>query len=160
MKMAQGYITEDGTFFESKLEAELFEAELKLRGRFATLNLRVSADEFLAIVLEIMPQLKGYIDAYEATYTAARNQQAEDEKRKQDEDSAERPRLWKVEATSVVQKQTLHPFSNSRLEDLAMCPTWGVVHLQKRYPNAARSMALEAGRVDASGVCCREDMAA
>lgn len=58
-----------------------------------------------------------------------------------------RPRLWKVEATSAAQKKTLHPYSNSRLEDLAMCPTWGVVHLQKKYQTDARSMALEAGEL-------------
>jgi hypothetical protein len=61
--------------------------------------------------------------------------------------SVKRPRLWKVEATSPQQKQNLKAFSNSRLEDMAMCPTWGVVHLQKRYPTEARSMALECGEV-------------
>src|SRR4249920_3740071 len=61
--------------------------------------------------------------------------------------SVKRPRLWKVEPSSLAQKKTLHPYSNSRLEDLAMCPTWGVVHLQKRYPSGARSMALEAGEL-------------
>lgn len=28
-----------------------------------------------------------------------------------------------------------------------MCPTWGIVHAQKRYSSAARSMALEAGEL-------------
>ena len=36
MKMAQGYVTDDGTFFESKLEAELHEAEALLRGNMGT----------------------------------------------------------------------------------------------------------------------------
>src|SRR4249919_2240260 len=58
-----------------------------------------------------------------------------------------RPRLTQVQATSLAQKKSLRAFSNSRLEDIAMCPTWGVVHAQRRYQTDARSMALEAGEL-------------
>src|SRR5215510_7065988 len=61
--------------------------------------------------------------------------------------SAERPRLVQVLGTSPAQKRILHPYSNSRLEDLAMCPTWGVVHAQRKYKSDARSMALECGEL-------------
>src|SRR5258706_5415842 len=53
--------------------------------------------------------------------------------------------LISISPSSTEQKQTLHPYSNSRLTNLNMCPTWGVVSAQKRYPTSARSMALEAG---------------
>jgi hypothetical protein len=142
MKMAQGYITEDGTFFESKLEAELFEAELKLRGRFATLNLRVSADEFLAIVLEIMPQLKGYIDAYEATYTAARNQQAEDEKRKQDEDS---------KAPEAVESGGHVSSTEADLASLLKLPARRPSHVPDVGRGASTEAVPERGKVDGTG---------
>lgn len=41
----------------------------------------------------------------------------------------------------------LKVMSNSRLEDLAQCPTWGLVHSQKKYETSGRSMALETGEV-------------
>lgn len=81
--MAQGYVTEDGTFFESKLEAELHEAESLLRANLVASFPQVEGtlDQFFAIVFEVMPTLKGYIDAYNAANTAKLNQQAEDEDR-------------------------------------------------------------------------------
>lgn len=41
--------------------------------------------------------------------------------------------------------KSLHPYSNSRLESMNQCPTWGVVSAQKQYQSNARAMALEAG---------------
>src|SRR4249919_657495 len=41
--------------------------------------------------------------------------------------------------------KTLRAFSNSRLEGISECPTFGVVHMQRQYPQHARAMALEAG---------------
>jgi hypothetical protein len=79
MKMAQGYVTEDGTFFESKLEAELYEAEVKIRSALSAVNGALDAERFLEVVLAIMPEMRRYVDAYDATYTAKRDQQAKDE---------------------------------------------------------------------------------
>lgn len=54
--------------------------------------------------------------------------------------------LRKIRPTMDSEK-SLKVMSNSRLEDLAQCPTWGLVHSQKRYDTLARSMALETGEV-------------
>lgn len=91
MKMAQGYVTDDGTFFESKFEATLYEAETRLRAHLRMADHALDQEKFLTVVFEVMPQMKEFVDAYEAQNTAARNQQAEDEKRKQDEDSEAPP---------------------------------------------------------------------
>lgn len=86
MKMAQGYVTEDGTFFESKLEAELHEAEAKLRVQLATEYPQLNTGGFFEVVQNLMSPLKEYINAYNATYTAKSNQQAEDEDRAEVDD--------------------------------------------------------------------------
>ena len=83
MKMAQGYVTDDGTFFESKLEAELHEAEALLRGNIGASFPQLDVDKFLVIVLEIMPTLKGFIDAYNSAAAVKLNQQAQDENRRE-----------------------------------------------------------------------------
>src|SRR5882762_10799523 len=53
--------------------------------------------------------------------------------------------LLSIQPSSSSQRLELHPYSNSRLTSVNMCPTWGVVSAQKRYPTSARSMALEYG---------------
>jgi hypothetical protein len=77
MKMAQGYVTEDGTFFESKFEAELHEAEFRLRAQMAVEYPQIGIEGFIEIVQNLMSTLKGYIDAYNTANTAIINQQAE-----------------------------------------------------------------------------------
>src|SRR5215467_4369326 len=62
-------------------------------------------------------------------------------------ETVHRPLCLKIQGTSPAQKKILKPYSNSRLEDLATCPTWGVVHMQRKYKTDARSMALECGEV-------------
>lgn len=86
MKKTEGFVTDDGTFFENQMEAALHEAESLLRTRFAAMDLRISADEFLAVVFETMPELKGYIDAHFAA-GAAKLDQAEEQDRAEDGDS-------------------------------------------------------------------------
>jgi len=83
MKMAQGYVTDDGTFFESKVEATLYEAEMRLRMQLAHLTAfpKLDADAFLAVVFEVRTQLRIYLDAHQAQDTAARNQQAKEQER-------------------------------------------------------------------------------
>ena len=71
MKMAQGYVTDDGTFFESKLEATLYEAEMMFRGMFAAEYPEVERGQVHCDDTSTLPTLKGYLDAYEATNTAA-----------------------------------------------------------------------------------------
>lgn len=53
--------------------------------------------------------------------------------------------LKKIRPTLSHENAVLRPFSNSRLEDVTQCPTWGVVHAQKQYQERGRAMALEAG---------------
>lgn len=50
-----------------------------------------------------------------------------------------------ITSTTEAQKKEMKIYTNSRLTDLAMCPTWGVIHQQKKYKTDARAMALEAG---------------
>lgn len=126
MKMTQGYVTDDGTFFESKLEAELHEAESLLRGQLATEYPQLSQDGFFEVVQNLMPPLKGYIDAYNATYSAKRNQQAEVE------DRAETVNGGAAEATGGI------GHVSSTEEDLAALlklPARGSSHV----PNVGRS---------------------
>jgi len=66
--MAQGYLTEDGTFFENKAEAVLYEAELRLRSRLTKeFNSGIDPEKFLGVVLAVMPEMREYINAYHAT---------------------------------------------------------------------------------------------
>jgi len=81
MKMTQGYVTDDGTFFESQNEAALHEAEWLLRGRLTAAFPQIGQDGFIEVVLEVLPALKGYIDAYQAIQVIERDQQAQDEDR-------------------------------------------------------------------------------
>jgi hypothetical protein len=86
MKMAQGYVTDDGTFFESKAEATLHEAESRLRGELAIKFPAAHGDSFLAVIFELRPELKEYIDAYNAAYPP-KYDQAEVEDREEASDS-------------------------------------------------------------------------
>lgn len=52
-----------------------------------------------------------------------------------------------IRPTLALEKSSMKPMSNSRLEDLTQCPTWGHVHSRKRYATLARAMALEAGEL-------------
>ena len=81
MKMTQGYVTDDGTFFESKLEAEQHEAEMALRSMLGVEYPQVSADKFIEMVQNLMPSVRGYADAYQALQVTKRDQSTEDEDR-------------------------------------------------------------------------------
>lgn len=91
MKKTEGFVTDDGTFFESKVEAELHEAELRLRMQLAHLTAfpDLNADAFLAVVFEVRTQLRTYIDAYNTATTSKRDQQAEEQDRAEAFDSRE-----------------------------------------------------------------------
>jgi len=80
MKMAQGYVTDDGTFFENKSEAVLHEAEARLRKQLTDMsNGAIDVDKLLGLVLEVMPALKGFIDAYNSAVSAKFDQQAKEQ---------------------------------------------------------------------------------
>ena len=83
MKKTEGFVTDDGTFFESQLEAGLHEAELRLRMQLAHLPTfpDLNADAFLAVVFEVRTQLRSYLDAHNAANTAKSDQQAEEQDR-------------------------------------------------------------------------------
>jgi hypothetical protein len=93
VKMAQGYITDDGTFFESKVEAALYEAEMRLRMQLAHLTAfpKLDSDAFLAVVFEVRTQLRSYLDAHQAVQAAARDQQPKEPERVEAEVSEEAP---------------------------------------------------------------------
>jgi hypothetical protein len=64
MKSASGYLTEDNVFFESKEEAELYEARTALAQHL--LGISVDPAKFVQIVDSIPGMVRRYIDAYEA----------------------------------------------------------------------------------------------
>jgi len=73
MKMAQGYVTDDGTFFESKQEAELHEAESRLRGTAALAFPELNVDMFITVILQLRNELGEYLNAYAAATTNQRD---------------------------------------------------------------------------------------
>lgn len=83
MKKTEGFITKDGTFFESEMEAILHEAEAELRTRLDMVGpeLHVDQDRFLALVFEVRSQLWSYLNAYTAASTPKPDKQAEEPNR-------------------------------------------------------------------------------
>lgn len=138
MKMAQGYVTDDGTFFESKVEASLYEAEMKLRAALPSID----KENFLVVVLGVMPELRSYVNAHEAADTAARNQQAEDEKRKQDEDS---------QAPSVVESGGHVSSTEADLASLLKLPARRPSHVPDVGRGASSEAIPERSKVDGAG---------
>jgi hypothetical protein len=72
------------------------------------------------------------------------------EERKDREDLASRSpshyyRLKTITRTLPAETRMYRAFSNSRLEGISECPTWGIVHMQRQYPQHGRALALEAG---------------
>jgi hypothetical protein len=65
MRKAEGFITGDGTFFESKSEAELHEAEVKLRHRLSVEFPQVSQEKFLEVMTVLIDEMGEYINAYQ-----------------------------------------------------------------------------------------------
>jgi hypothetical protein len=64
MKPVQGYVTNDGSFFESKKDAAQYEAELELRERISETYPTAELDGVMAMINKMMPQLRRYCDAY------------------------------------------------------------------------------------------------
>ena len=79
MKKTQGFVTEDGTFFEHELEATLHEAEMRLREALSASYPDVVQDAFFGVLFGIMPELKEYINAHNATDTIERDQPPEEQ---------------------------------------------------------------------------------
>lgn len=79
MKKTEGFVTDDGTFFENQMEATLHEAESLLRGQLIAEFPQIDIDKFIAIVFQVMPTLKGYIDAHFAAGAAKLDKQAEEQ---------------------------------------------------------------------------------
>lgn len=55
------------------------------------------------------------------------------------------PSLKRIRPTKPKEKASLLPYSNSRLTDINVCPTYGIVHYERSYSSNARALALEAG---------------
>ena len=126
MKMTQGYVTDDGTFFESKAEAELHEAEMRLRAALSGVYGGLNQEVFFEVVLGLMPELKGYIDAHNTANPPKQHQQTEVE------DRAETVNGGAAEATGGI------GHVSSTEEDLAALlklPARGSSHV----PNVGRS---------------------
>src|SRR6478752_5484193 len=54
-------------------------------------------------------------------------------------------RMTGITRTTKTETKTLRAFSNSRLEGVSECPIFGIVHMQRQYPQRGRALALEAG---------------
>jgi hypothetical protein len=76
MKKAEGFITEDGTFFEREEEAELHEAEMRLRTKLGVEYPDLSQGKFFEIVTQLIGDVGAYINAYQ---TANKRDPAESE---------------------------------------------------------------------------------
>jgi len=72
MRKAEGFITNDGTFFERQEEAELHEAETKLRVKLSVDFPNLSQGKFFIILDDAIEVIGEYIDAYKAHDTAKR----------------------------------------------------------------------------------------
>jgi len=64
MKPTQGYLTEDGTFFESKQEAALYEAEIRLRDAFTDRYQKGDVEVFMTVVRALRKQIGDYCNVY------------------------------------------------------------------------------------------------
>jgi hypothetical protein len=64
MKQTRGFVTDDGTFFEREREAELYEAEFRLRAGLIASFPNLNQEPFFAIVLEMKRELLEYLNAY------------------------------------------------------------------------------------------------
>jgi hypothetical protein len=67
VKPVQGYITSDGTFFESRKEATLYEAEMELRDSIVKEYPMVELERVMHLLRSVMPHLRSYCDAYFCT---------------------------------------------------------------------------------------------
>jgi hypothetical protein len=64
MKQTQGFVTEDGTFFESEWEAALYEAEFRLRAELGKAFPKLNQEAFFTIVLTMKSELLEYLNAH------------------------------------------------------------------------------------------------
>lgn len=90
MKQTKGFVTDDGTFFESEGEAQLYEAEFRLRGALSTTFPSLNQEPFFTIVLTLKRELTEYLNAHSTT-NAAKPDPDEGEVRDEDEVSEAPP---------------------------------------------------------------------
>ncbi len=64
MKHTEGFVTDDGTFFENEEEAALYEAEFRLRGALSKTFPQLNQEPFFTIVLSLKRELMEYLDAH------------------------------------------------------------------------------------------------
>jgi hypothetical protein len=74
MKKAEGFITEDGTFFTSVEEAVLHESELRLRAKLSVEYPDLSQGKFFEIVTQLIFDVGEYINAYNAAHPSKRTE--------------------------------------------------------------------------------------
>jgi hypothetical protein len=84
MRKAAGFITSDGTFFESEVEAWLHEAEVRLRHRLSVEFPQVAQEKFFEVITVLIEEMGEYINAYKV---ANKRDPAEGEVGGEDDDS-------------------------------------------------------------------------
>jgi len=117
MKETKGYITDDGTFFETKEEALLHEAESVLRGALSSQTQDV--DILLNYILHNIEPIRNYLNAYLAARYSTPDP-AQDENREEARNSP----------SSAMPENTGHVSSTEEdLKALLKLPTRGPSHL-------------------------------
>lgn len=93
MRKVSGWTTEDGSFFEEEKAANLYEHEQRLRKAIEASFEQVNPDKLMPVILKLLPQLKGYVNAY---YTVQTNEvdlpEPEQKARVRRSEEAETPR--------------------------------------------------------------------
>jgi hypothetical protein len=78
MKKVAGYVTGDGTFFESEQEAALHESEMRLRAKLSEKYPEMPQDIVFSIIFDTMRELQEFINA---ANTVERNKTEEQDRR-------------------------------------------------------------------------------
>lgn len=73
MKQTKGFVTDDGTFFESEYEAELYEAEFRLRAGLVATFPNLNQEPFFSIVLTLKHELMEYLNAHSTANATRRD---------------------------------------------------------------------------------------
>ena len=69
VRKTEGYVTEDGSFFEKEKDAKLHEVELRLRSRLSETFPGIDQERFFGIMLAITNELVEYLNAYQAAHS-------------------------------------------------------------------------------------------
>lgn len=156
MKQASGYVTDDGTFYEREVDAQLHETENRLRHRLAEEFHNLNQEMFFTVVFTIMPALRSYINAHDAAHPDV-SDPTEDENRGEDQpDTSEASDSLGHVSASEESIASLLKLSVGRPSHV---PDVGGGSRTEALPDGGSVNGSGGGGVDASDVRSGEDMA-